>query len=332
MAKVDLFEAACYRLVLVMKVRFWGVRGSFPVPGKQTNRYGGNTSCVEIEVDGHDPIVIDAGTGLRHLGKELINGRFQNRVGTTHLLISHTHWDHIQGLPYFMPLHTEGHALEIYARQPGDTHLASVFAQQTDGPYFPVPLESLRAEVKFNELLEGQDFSIGEVSIRCTRLNHPWIAMAYRLDHDGQSVVYCSDTAPFRDILLEHEFVASPPKVDGSSLDHEQEIKLRMMREHLVELCRDADFLIYDTQFTPEEYAAKPHWGHSTPDDAIAVAREANVKTLCMYHHAPARSDDAQDVILATYRDLLKDDSLELCAAMEGDVYDLGESRKGRGS
>ncbi len=309
-----------------MKVRFWGVRGSFPVPGKSTNRYGGNTSCVEIEVDGHDAIVIDAGTGMRHLGKELMANRFSEKRGTTHLLVSHTHWDHIQGLPYFSPLRAEEHSLEIYARHSKDSHLSAIFAQQTDGPYFPVPMDALRAKVCFNELQEGSTFSIGDIKVRCTRLNHPWIAIAYRLDCDGQSVVYCSDTAPFRDILLEHEFVASPPKVDGSSLTIEQEIKLRMMREHLVDLCKGADFLIYDTQFTPEEYAAKPHWGHSTPDDAIAIAREAKVKTLCLFHHAPARSDDELDEILASYRNHLADDPLELVAAAEGAVFDLGKT------
>ena len=309
-----------------MRVRFWGVRGSFPVPGKLTNRYGGNTSCVEVEVDGHDPIVIDAGTGLRHLGKHLVRGALSEGAGVVHLLISHTHWDHIQGLPYFSPLYGEGNEMQIYARQPGDTHLGAVFARQNDGPYFPVPLDQLKARVQFNELLEGQHFSIGDVKVSCTRLNHPWIAMAYRLEHQSMSMVYCSDTAPFRDILLEHEFIATPPTV-GAALDHEQEVKLRMMREQLVELCRGVDFLIYDTQFTPEEYASKPHWGHSTPDDAIAIAREAGAKHLCLFHHAPARSDDEQDAILARYTSALAGDPLRLSCAAEGMVVDLREAQ-----
>ncbi len=306
-----------------MRVRFWGVRGSFPVPGKQTNRYGGNTSCVEVEVPGHAPIVIDAGTGLRPLGKRLVRDDFRDGNGLVHLLISHTHWDHIQGLPYFSPLYSEGNELQIYARQPNDTHLGAVFAHQNDGPYFPVPMESLKAKVLFNELLEGQQFDIGDVKVRCTRLNHPWIAMAYRLDHNGKSMVYCSDTAPFRDILLEHEFIATPPTV-GMPIDKQHEIQLRMMREKLVELCKGVDFLIYDTQFTPAEYEAKPHWGHSTPDDAIAIAREAGAKTLCLFHHAPARTDDQQDAIFATYTHLLRDDDLVLMCAAEGMVVDVG--------
>lgn len=305
-----------------MLVRFWGVRGSFPVPGTHTNRYGGNTSCVEIAAPGMAPIVIDAGTGIRRLGKRMARGDFGAGRGVAHLLVSHTHWDHIQGLPYFSPLYTEGNRLEIYARQRDGTHLRAVFASQNQGPYFPVPLESLKARIEFNELSDGQRFSIDRAVVRCTPLNHPWIAMAYRVDLDGASVVYASDTAPFKDILLEHEFIAQPPE-PGAPLDPREEAILRGMRDRLVDLCRGVDLLIYDTQFTPEEYRAKPHWGHSTPDDAIAVAREAGAKTLCLFHHAPARTDDEQDRILAACRTALAREPLEVVAAFEGMEIDL---------
>ncbi|HUH05364.1 MAG TPA: MBL fold metallo-hydrolase [Kofleriaceae bacterium] len=310
-----------------MKVRFWGVRGSIPVPGPQTNRYGGNTSCVEVRPRGADPIIIDAGTGIRRLGQELMKGEYGEGRGTAHLLISHTHWDHIQGLPFFSPLYKSGNAIKLYARQRDDTHLRAVFASQTENLYFPVPMTSLKADAEFRELVEGQSFMIGKARVSCTRLNHPWIAMAYRVEVDGASVVYSSDTAPFTDILLEHEFIAQAPEI-GAPLEPEDRAKLESMRAGLVELCRGADLLIYDTQFTAEEYRSRPHWGHSTPDDAIAIAREARVKSLCLYHHAPARSDDQQDAILTDYRAHIAraGDDFELIAAYEGLEVALGEN------
>jgi phosphoribosyl 1,2-cyclic phosphodiesterase len=305
-----------------MRARFWGVRGSIAVPGPLTNRYGGNTSCVEIAADGLDPIIIDAGTGIRRLGKEMATGAFGEGRGVAHLLISHTHWDHIQGLPFFAPLHTRGNSLHVYARR-RDTHLRAVFASQTESPYFSIPLDELRADVTFHELGDSQRFTIGPAEVRCTRLNHPWIALAYRIELEGRAVVYASDTAPFRDILFEHEFIGQPPAA-GASLEPGKAAALAAMRQALVDLCRGADLLIYDSQFTPEEYRDKPHWGHSTPDDAIAIAREAEVGTLALYHHAPHRTDDEQDAILARCRAALAGGRLQIVAAHEGLDLEIG--------
>lgn len=303
-----------------MKVRFWGVRGSIPVPGPTTNRYGGNTSCVEVEAPGAPPIIIDAGTGIRKLGKTLLAREGKGKA-QAHLLISHTHWDHIQGLPFFSPLYGADNQLTVYARQRDDTHLRAIFASQTEDPYFPVPLASVKADIVFRELREGEEFFIDGARVRCTRLNHPWIAMAYRIDAGGASVVYSSDTAPFSDILLEHEFIATPPTL-GAPIDPRDAEVLATMRAALVDLCRGADLLIYDTQFTPEEYRAKPHWGHSTPDDAIAIAVDAEVKTLALYHHAPARTDEQQDAILEACRARVGS-RLGIIAAREGMEIDL---------
>jgi phosphoribosyl 1,2-cyclic phosphodiesterase len=305
-----------------MKVRFWGVRGSFPVPGPDTNRYGGNTSCVAVRVeDGGPYIIIDAGTGIRKLGKEMMTGEFGAGQGTAHILVSHTHWDHIQGLPFFAPVYQKGNKFFVYARQRDDTHLRAVFASQTDSPYFPVPFENVQADVAFRELVEGARFEIGPVKVSCTRLNHPWIAIAYRLEHEGRAVCYVTDTAPFKDILIEQEYIRQPPQ-PGEPLKPEDAAKLAAMRDGVVKLCEGADLVIYDTQFTPEEYRLRPHWGHSCPEDAIEIARAAGAKSLCLFHHDPLRTDDQIDAMLAQHQRTTR--GLDLLAASEGLEITLG--------
>jgi phosphoribosyl 1,2-cyclic phosphodiesterase len=306
-----------------MKVRFWGVRGSIPVPGRTTNRYGGNTSCVEVRPRREAPIIIDAGTGIRKLGKSLMEESFGDGKGTASILISHTHWDHVQGLPFFSPLYRSGNQLNIFARH-RDMHLEAVFSQQHQGPYFPVPFTELQAEMRFHELIEGAKFDIGSAKITCAQLNHPWIAIAYRVEVDGAAVVYCSDTAPFTDLLLGRDFVETP---QTGTLPPPIREELATMRAGVVALARNADLLIYDTQFTPEEYAVRPHWGHSRPSDAIEIAREANVKQLCLFHHAPMRSDDDNDKILAATRATAGElaQNLAVSSAYEGLEIPLGD-------
>src|SRR6185436_12968579 len=307
-----------------MKVRFWGVRGSIPVPGRTTSRYGGNTSCVEVRPRGAPPIIIDAGTGLRRLGKALMEDSFGDGRGKTSILISHTHWDHVQGLPFFSPLYRAGNQIEIFARR-RDTHLEAVFSQQHGAPYFPVPLSAMQADMSFHALTEGAQFDLGRAKIKSTRLNHPWIALAYRVEVDGAAVVYCSDTAPFTDLLLGTEFVVQAPSLD-QPLPPDIADELARLRAGVVALARGADLLIYDTQFTRKEYQLRPHWGHSHPDDAIAIARDAGVKRLCLFHHAPMRSDDDNDAILARYRALCAEsgDAFEVLSAYEGLELELG--------
>lgn len=308
-----------------MKVRFWGVRGSIPVPGRATNKYGGNTSCVEVRPEGGAPIIIDAGTGIRRLGKSLMEEAFRDGKGKASILISHTHWDHVQGLPFFSPLYHAGNQVHIFARQ-RDMHLEAVFSQQHNAPYFPVPLAAMRADMHFHELIEGASFDIGNAKVTCAQLNHPWVAIAYRVDVDGASVVYCSDTAPFSDMLLGRDFIERP---SFGTLPPPIQSELKTMRAGVVALAKNADLLIYDTQFTPEEYKVRPHWGHSRPDDAIEIAREAKAKQLCLFHHAPLRSDDENDAILAQYRKVIADanDKFTLVSAYEGLEIPLGDSK-----
>jgi ribonuclease BN (tRNA processing enzyme) len=187
-----------------------------------------------------------------------------------------------------------------------------------------VPLSAMQATTGFHEIVEGAEFQIGNAWVTSARLNHPWIAIAYRIDVDRASVVYCADTAPFTDVLLGREFVTAPP---SGTLPPDALAELRAMRAGVVALAKDADLLIYDTQFTPDEYKVRPHWGHSRPDDAIEIAREANVKRLCLFHHAPMRSDDDNDKILAHYQGVVHraGDAFTVTSAYEGLEITLGD-------
>jgi phosphoribosyl 1,2-cyclic phosphodiesterase len=299
------------------------------VPGRKTERYGGNTSCVEVRSESGTRVVVDAGTGIRKLGKELaLEAEGKSEV---HLLISHTHWDHIQGLPFFSPLYQKGNRLAVYARKRDDLHLRAVFASQTDDPYFPIPFDEAKADIDFQELQDSAQFEIKDVKVACARLNHPYIATAYRLTVDGASVVYVSDTAPFSDILFEDEFIAQPPG-PGAELPTADKKKLARMREGVVRLCEGADLVVYDTMFTPDDYRRIPHFGHSRPADALQICQEAGARQLALFHHAPERSDAEVDAILAETKATAKREgiSLDIVAAYEGLDISLGRDG-GRG-
>jgi phosphoribosyl 1,2-cyclic phosphodiesterase len=308
-----------------MRVRFWGVRGSLPVPGLKTERYGGNTSCVEVRSAAGTRVVVDAGTGIRKLGKELSQSDPAGGNTNVHLLISHTHWDHIQGLPFFSPLYQAGNKLSVYARKRDDVHLRAVFASQTGYPYFPGPFQEAKASIAFQELNDSAEFEIADVRVSCARLNHPYIATAYRLEVDGASVVYVSDTAPFADILFENQFIAGPPS-PGVELAKADQDKLIVMRDRVVRLCEGADLVIYDTMFTPEDYQRIPHYGHSRPSDALDVCREAGARSLALFHHAPERSDAEVDAIVADTRETVRrfGGTIDVVGAYEGMDVVLG--------
>ena len=311
-----------------MRVKFWGVRGSLPVPGAKTERYGGNTSCVEVTSASGTRIIIDAGTGVRRLGKELMREEFESGRGVAHLLISHTHWDHIQGLPFFAPLYQAGNHLYVYARRRDDLHLRAVFASQTGDPYFPISIEETKADISFRELSDTARFEIGEVDVACARLNHPYVATAYRLSVDGAAVAYVSDTAPFSGILFENQFIARPPMAIRP-LPEADKAKLREMRDGIVRLCEGADLVIYDTMFTADDYERFPHYGHSRPRDALDVCREAGARRLALFHHAPERTDTEVDAILESTRAEARATRLTLAldAAYEGMDIELGAQR-----
>jgi phosphoribosyl 1,2-cyclic phosphodiesterase len=253
-----------------MRVTFWGVRGSIPTPGPQTVEIGGNTSCVEVRA-GKSILIFDGGTGLRQLGKTLV----REMPFTAHLFFSHVHWDHIQGFPFFDPAFVAGNSIHLYGGNNVSRTLEETLAGQMDHPSFPVHLSQMGATMTFHNLYEGQVLEIVEggdrVKVATGAGNHPNGVWAYRTEHGGKSVVYATDT--------EHYAVVDPK---------------------LSKLAAGADVLIYDAQYTPEEYAGtagsggpKTGWGHSTFVEAAKLAKEARVKQLVLFHHDPMQSDAA---------------------------------------
>jgi phosphoribosyl 1,2-cyclic phosphodiesterase len=243
-------------------VRFWGVRGSIATAGNGTAQVGGNTSCVEIRAGG-ELIVLDAGTGLRALGAELM------RAGApvdAHLLLSHFHWDHIQGFPFFTPAYVPGNRVRLYGPERsarGDVR-AAIEAQMRP-PHFPVGLDAMRAALSFQALPAGGELRIGGAQVRAAAARHPNGCLAYRISAGGRSVVYATDT--------EHDG-------QGGALDTQ-----------LLELARSADVLIYDAQYTDDEYAGKRGWGHSTASEGARLAEAAGVSQLVLFHHDPSHDD-----------------------------------------
>ncbi len=246
-----------------MKIRFWGVRGSIASPGKETAGVGGNTSCVEI-VAGDTRLICDAGTGMRRLGERLV----QEGPSEMTLLLSHLHWDHIQGLPFFLPAYVPGNRIAVIGRPTAEMSLREALEDQMKAPHFPVRFGDLGAEVGFHHVSPGQATHVGRSVVRAAQGNHPGGVTAYRIEYGGRSVVYATDT--------EHYSCVDPS---------------------LLALARGADVLIYDAQYTPEEYAglvgrSKVGWGHSTWEAAATLAEEAGVGELVLFHHDPQRTDE----------------------------------------
>jgi phosphoribosyl 1,2-cyclic phosphodiesterase len=266
------------------------VRGSTPCPSDANRRYGANTACVALEVPGADPIVLDLGTGLRFWGQtQPADGSFR---GTA--LVTHLHWDHVQGLPFFVPIDRPGARLDVYGpKQEDGRSLAEAFEEFMRPPYFPVRAADLRGTIEFHDL-ESDDVSIGDAKVRVRPVPHCGPTNGYRIDWDGVAVAYVSDhQAP----------------MDGSAT----------VADSVLELCDGVDLLIHDAQFTAEEWKEKAHWGHCSVDYAVTVARESGAKRLALYHHDPAHGDEFVDGLLAGAREAAAGCGIdEVLAAYEG--------------
>ena len=271
-----------------MRIKVWGCRGSLPTPGASTVRYGGNTACVEVRDSTGSLLILDAGTGLRELGAALMNGGGP-RPFSVDLLLSHLHWDHIQGIPFFRPAYDPKTSLRIRGPKQART-MKELLGLGMDDPFFPVDIDDMPARLDVGELDDGSDERIGRFRVLAASIFHPSPALAYRVEADGRALVYATDT--------EDPFSGKPNPV--------------------VPLAKDADMLIHDAQYLETDF--KPTWGHSTVASAIDVAVNARAKRLVLYHHDPDRSDDALDAIGrdAQRRGNERGQGLEIVVAREG--------------
>jgi phosphoribosyl 1,2-cyclic phosphodiesterase len=308
-----------------MKITFWGVRGSYPVPGAATVRYGGQTSCVEATSTSGDTLIVDAGTGMRALGRKLAAAA-SGRPEHHHVLLSHVHWDHIQGLPFFEPAYTPGTKISIYALLTAADELQQVIGGITRQEFFPMALEAVPAQFEFHQVEPGNDFSIGAWRVMPIALNHPFGSVGYRIDRDGSSWAYVADTAPFLEVLHKQHFLSGP-----EPLSADDRVALGAMREALVRRLAGVDTVVYDTHFLPEEYARFPHYGHSTPDHALEICAEAKVRQLVLYHHAPSHSDDQMDQVAKRYSEKGAAMGIDVVTSFEGLTVPIGPPPSGAG-
>lgn len=271
--------------------RFWGVRGSLPTPGAHTARYGGNTTCLELRING-EIIIIDAGSGISPFGTALVDEFGMNPISLT-LLNTHTHWDHIQGFPFFIPAYMPQNRIRIIGRDPSPKSLESIFGKMMDGDNcFPIPLEGMKCLITFDHLLpDGQkDYELEKVKFSTCPTNHPGGCLAYRFDTPTGSLVFLSD----------HE-------TEGPD------------EPRITEFIKGAHILIADTQYTPKEIETRRGWGHGCFRSVVGLAERAGVKNLYMTHHDPAHNDDFVDQMLADSKGLLPVGSkMNVFAATEG--------------
>ncbi len=297
-----------------MKLRFWGVRGSIPSPGRETVRYGGNTPCVEARLSDDHIVIFDAGSGLRGFGDALMaTGASVNAI----LAISHPHWDHIQGFPFFKPAFVAGNELTILGAQTRNITLRQVIASQMDKVYFPIQLNELKAKIRFQPVRE-ESVPVFGGTLTSMFLNHPAFALGFRLSYGGRSIVYMTDNEPF-----DREVARTAKNVDRNIVDLFMAQK-GDPNQRVFDFARGADILIHDATYTPEEYLQHVGWGHSDYLFALKVASEAGVGKLVLFHHEQTRTDDQIDEIVQKCRKEITQRGymFDCIAAAEGLVLD----------
>ena len=295
-----------------MKVKFWGVRGSIACPGPKTVRYGGNTTCIEIRTDNNELIVLDAGTGIYQLSQALL----PELPLTANVLITHTHWDHIQGLPLFIPNFIAGNTLRLHGGHDpvSGKGVEQVMAVQLQYSFFPVREAEMKARIEYVNMRPNETVQIGSARVTPCLLSHPVIDFGYRIECNGKSVFFTGDHEP--------PFNIYQPGDEGHD---EYQVYVDEKSRAIVDAIRGVDVLIADSSYTDAEYGQKMGWGHGTFSSSISLAREAGAKVLFCTHHEPTRGDDALEAAFAT---ALKDHAdeasgIDIRLAREGDVFEF---------
>jgi ribonuclease BN (tRNA processing enzyme) len=301
-----------------MELTFYGVRGTCPIARPDQVRYGGNTTCLHFRTRSGQDLILDAGSGLRPLAREMMQREFGRGLGEAHILIGHTHWDHILGFPFFYPFFVQGNRFVVVSAGQTGVHIRDILASQHSEINWPVTLEDLAADPEYLSFRVGDDLALGEYRVETVQLNHPGITVGYRVEADGGAVAVYTDTARVRQIWLG----------DGVGPREPDEGFTREYLARLAHNARGVDVLVHDTYFLEHEIAGRYHWGHSTVEDALEVARMAGVKQLVLFHHHQDHSDRVVDEKLALARDLSQDEPFQVEAAAEGWCLRLGTSSK----
>ena len=292
-----------------MRIKFWGVRGSIPVPGPSTVRYGGNTTCIEVRTDTNELIILDAGTGIFPLSQTLLG----EMPLTANVLISHSHWDHIQGLPFFVPNFIPGNLLRLHgAFDPvSGNGIEQVMAVQLQYSYFPVREVELKGRTEYVTLMPEQSVQIGSATVTPYLLNHPVINFGYRIESAGKSVFFTGDHEPPYNIY--------EPE-DEAFAEYQQFVDEKSAA--IVRAMQGVNVLIADSSYTSQEYPAKRGWGHGTFSSSVDYARQADAQVLFCTHHEPTRSDDALESV---FQQALASETggIDIRLAREGDTYEF---------
>jgi phosphoribosyl 1,2-cyclic phosphodiesterase len=291
------------------RLKFWGTRGSISVPEPGTLRYGGNTTCVEIRADG-EIIVLDAGSGIRPLGLAL-EKEFHMQPIKLSLLITHAHWDHIQGLPFFAPAYEKKNEIHVRGYDGVDTSFSKIMAEPMKAPFFPIAMRELSARMDIKKLTE-MEFSFGKVQVRARFVNHPGVCAGYRVFTSAGSIAFLPDHEPYRFLHAAKANDMSPEQAKKTAT--EERIKL-------VEFLHGSDILILDAQYTDAEYETHIGWGHGSVSSAVSLALDAEVHKLVLFHHDPSHDDPTVDAMVDDARRLIREsgNELEVDGAHEGE-------------